>query len=140
MIKMSIIFVNVPSYVVFTATECIVYKMKAFSHARTFKTARKLHFGPQKNCIHSDFGMTLHHRYGILTSRTCLFLLSVPLLVSKCNMLHFLSYGKPLKSLKMHFFYMEAKKSFSYTRTHRPGRTTTTFCHLLHTHKCKLLP
>ena len=42
--------VNVLSYMVFTATNCIGYNMNPFSHARTLKTARKLKLGPREKC------------------------------------------------------------------------------------------
>jgi len=48
---MSIIFVKVLSYMVFTPTNCIGYKMKPFSHASTLKTAHKLKLGPIEKCV-----------------------------------------------------------------------------------------
>jgi len=51
MIKMSIIFVKLLSYMVFTTTKRIGDNMKPFSHARTLKTAPKLKLGPRGKCV-----------------------------------------------------------------------------------------
>ena len=49
--KMSIIFVKLLSYMVFTTTKCISCNMTPFSHAMTLKTAHKQKLGPRKKCV-----------------------------------------------------------------------------------------
>ena len=92
MLKMSIIFVNTPSSMLFMMYQHTGRKNKPWSYTTIPQTAHKLHFWWYKKCKNSDFGIVSYLQEVFPPHSKCLILLIILLLVSKSNIEH----GKPL--------------------------------------------
>ena len=92
MLKMSIIFINIPSSMLFMMYQPTDRKNKPLSYTTTPQTAHKLYFWWYKKCKNSDFGIVSYLQEVFPPHSKFLILLIGLLLVSKPDIEH----GKPL--------------------------------------------
>ena len=88
MIKISIIFVNTPSSMLFMMYQHKSCKNKPLSYTTTPQTAHKQYFWLYKKCKNSDFGVVLCYQEEDVPRNKCLLLLRVLLLVGKHSIDH----------------------------------------------------
>ena len=104
MLKMSIIFVNTPSSMLFMMYQHKSCKNKPLSYTTTPQTAHKQYFWLYKKCKNSDFGVVLCYQEEDVPRNKCLLLLRILPLVSKHNIDYWNLLSHKPRAFKTGFF------------------------------------